>query len=353
MMAKEKWNKMVEQHKNFYNAPEKTIQSFWEDYCREYFGYSKLEGEIVPHPILRIGSREKIIPDILLKRDGNDLFVIELKQYNLPFQDAFLDQLISYLQLQKVSIGILVCKEIYICSYNYASDELKKAVVPFQVDNPDGGKFIELFSKDNFDKAAVEKFIDDKLENEKKKNEQKERIEIIRKALTKDFITDIVKNFLRKDYSDEVIEEALKGYNFNIINRNITTTDIPEPPHDNIHGMDGKDKTHYIFNGNNYCKNRLVLAVIKEYVKKNQNCTVDQLIEAFPDKLQGSHGVLREKNLAIKTCKDYRKRYFVNDPVQLKTGDVIYVCNQWGIENINKFINRAKQLGFEIISKQN
>ena len=52
-----------------------------------------------------------------------------------------------------------------------------------------------------------------------------------------------------------------------------------------------RDKTKYMFNGKVYPKNRLVLAIIKEYVEKH-NPSFQELSSVFDKSLQGSLGVV-------------------------------------------------------------
>ena len=52
-----------------------------------------------------------------------------------------------------------------------------------------------------------------------------------------------------------------------------------------------RDTTRYMFEGNVYLKNRLVLAVVKAYVSKNTSVTRQQLKQTFDKTLQGSIGV--------------------------------------------------------------
>lgn len=109
-----------------------------------------------------------------------------------------------------------------------------------------------------------------------------------------------------------------------------------------------RDKTRYMFNGNVYLKNKLVLAVIKDYVAKNQTTTCDELKTVFDKSLQGSIGTVEYENIA-KQRKDYQVRFFVKDDeiLQLLDGNM-FVCSQWGVLNISNFIKRAEQLGYMI-----
>lgn len=117
----------------------------------------------------------------------------------------------------------------------------------------------------------------------------------------------------------------------------------------------GKDYSKYLFNGNEYRKGRLVLAVVKKYLEGNSKLSYKQLLEIFPDSLQGSLGVLRR----IEEIKD-QKRYFTKPEELLKTGDgkEIALCTQWGENkdpkknNIKKFVDYStKDLGFKIEKK--
>lgn len=109
-----------------------------------------------------------------------------------------------------------------------------------------------------------------------------------------------------------------------------------------------RDKTRYMFNGNVYLKNKLVLAVIKDYVSKNQSITCNKLKTVFDKSLQGSIGVV-EYEIIAKQRKDYRVRFFEKEDeiLRLVDGNML-VCSQWGILNISNFIKRAEQLGYQI-----
>ena len=109
-----------------------------------------------------------------------------------------------------------------------------------------------------------------------------------------------------------------------------------------------RDKTRYMFKGNIYLKNKLVLAVVKEYVSKNQATTCNELKTVFDKSLQGSIGVVEYESIA-KQRKDFQVRFFGKEDeiLRLVDGNMV-VCSQWGILNISNFIKRATQLGYEI-----
>lgn len=109
-----------------------------------------------------------------------------------------------------------------------------------------------------------------------------------------------------------------------------------------------RDKTRYMFNGNVYLKNRLVLAVVKDYVSNNPTITSKELKTIFDKSLQGSIGVI-ENEIIAKERRDYQVRFFSKDDeiIRLTDGNML-VCSQWGILNIPNFIKRAEQMGYKI-----
>lgn len=111
----------------------------------------------------------------------------------------------------------------------------------------------------------------------------------------------------------------------------------------------GKDYTKYIFNGNKYGKNRLVLAVVKDYVNNNPTITYEDLQVVFPNSLQGIETFTTETE--AKQKKDRRNFIKKNELITLSNA-TIAVSTQWGIGNIEPFINHCKGMNIDIIKTQ-
>ena len=149
------WNIIVQDYKNLFSAQESVIQEKWEAYVSEVFGYRKTLGEIASQTTIHIGSGNRTIPDIIVREGENAILDIELKQYNLAFDIHMEQQLKSYMDLLHISVGVLVCKKIYVYVYNYNLKDLKKIEIDFIENNPNGIEFIELFRKGNFSKEIL------------------------------------------------------------------------------------------------------------------------------------------------------------------------------------------------------
>jgi len=112
-----------------------------------------------------------------------------------------------------------------------------------------------------------------------------------------------------------------------------------------------KDTTQYVFNGRTYGKGRLVLAVVEEYIKNHNNITLDELHKLFPKEIQGSFFVVDSFEKAKKIVEGShinKKRHFIDNPIKLSNGEEVVVTTEWGISNIDKFINKARELGYSI-----
>ena len=111
-----------------------------------------------------------------------------------------------------------------------------------------------------------------------------------------------------------------------------------------LQNLSQRDFSKYMVNGNGpYCKNRTVEAVVKLYLEKNNDTTIDELKNIFPDNLRRTFGVIRSCHDEIKD----RTRYF--EAEHPKTKEKFFICNQWGRYTIDfvDYVNAAN-LGIRI-----
>jgi len=108
-----------------------------------------------------------------------------------------------------------------------------------------------------------------------------------------------------------------------------------------------RDYSLYIFNDEIYNKRQLVLAVINKYIRDNPNITLEELQNIFVKNINGQYNVVDSFDNAK---KKYPERYFFDDAINLD--QEIVVCNQWGKDNIPQFIQKANELGYDIIKKE-
>ena len=116
-----------------------------------------------------------------------------------------------------------------------------------------------------------------------------------------------------------------------------------------IERVKNKDYTKYIFNGQKFEKNRLVLAVIRDYVEKNPTITYSQLQAKFPDSLQGRETFTTETKAKQKSD---RRNFIKPDELITLTDETIAVSTQWVLPKINPFIEHCKRMNIKIEKKQ-
>ncbi len=211
-----KWNSIVEVVRKNYTAKEELVQQSWEFLFQFVFGYAV--SEIDAQRAIKMGSTERGKPDIILCKDGEEIFVVELKRH---IKHDGREQLFSYLDRLKMNLGVVVCDKLYLYDYDFTQKENAYAEVeiPFEENNEDGAKFVELFSKDNFDKQKICDFI-------RSKSNSKDVIAKIKSETTSELIKDLLKAHFKAKYavSDEDFDSAISSLSISLQPRISTQT---------------------------------------------------------------------------------------------------------------------------------
>ena len=217
MTANEKWNLIVKEFDGHKSAKEDIIQRLWESIFAEIFGYSRLNGEIDSHRKKRIGSIERVVPDIIIKKITNekDLFIVELKKPLYSFEPKYKEQLLSYMKLFRIDIGILICDEIWLFMFDENDTEISMNI-PFSLDSENGCRFVELFSKGTFDDKPVKQFIENDIAKRMQQKNISNRINEIRLDIQKRSFEEIVMSYYSSKYTSEEIKRAFDGLTFSV-----------------------------------------------------------------------------------------------------------------------------------------
>lgn len=216
MTNSEKWNDIVHYyHKNKYSLEEEIQKTYERDIFHHILSYSW--DEIDSQRTLQMASTQKKM-DIVLQKDRKDIIVVELKQHSARKNDGGQAQLFSYLnQLKTVHIGILVCDRLCVYCFDFMKNDDENAQncleIPFTNDNSDGEKFVELFSKDNFDEEKIRQFVQERIK------QKGAAIKIKEEITSGSFLQTAVKEYLKKSYDEEMIEKVLSDFQFSCIEK--------------------------------------------------------------------------------------------------------------------------------------
>lgn len=218
MTNQEKWNKIVDLHEQYMYSREEIIQNIWEHIFFEFFGYSKLSGEIDVQRSIQIGSTERVVTDIIIKNKSKDLFIVEIKQQT---SKKGKDQLLSYLKLLNVNFGVLINEKINIIDYDYKKRDFEQKMyeINFNRNSRDGELFVEMFSKP-FNYERAQEFI-------AQRTSTNQHIEEIIEMIDEKYVKDLLLTDLSNIYDQTEIEEALDKTKI-LISRNLFNKSIRE-----------------------------------------------------------------------------------------------------------------------------
>ena len=208
MTSMEKWNLLVAERQSNINQDESTIENQWENYFLEFFGYSKIFKEIERQRHITLGSRETVIPDIILRKDGKDIIDVELKRYSVPFSNAE-EQIKSYLKQLGIPVGVFIGNEIRLCWLEYAENRLYSVPIIFKKDNPEGENFIEMVAKGSFSQEKIKGYIKNKMQS-------KLNVYAIQSELSEELLRGLLEIYFSEKYTEEEINNALSEYSFTI-----------------------------------------------------------------------------------------------------------------------------------------
>lgn len=353
----EKWNSfvyaLIESQKK--DVDETRYQESIENQL-QFLGWRPYAGEICHKPNVPIGNGKHIQPDILVRSNDDDLFVIEIKRPNHKLSAHDRQQLQSYMRQLKIQVGVYIGEHIEVF---YDTPSQKDAVsvlqTPLGLNSKQGIKFVERFSKENFSKDAILAFCEERIKI-KQRQDNLEKIKDSLIAEAQQQISDSLIPYLRDKYgkffSEDELREMLSSLKFEII-RNDEKTD----KHSDLgtHPKTSKDtsdttSTRYSLNGSpQLSTNKLAYAIVKLYLEQHPSISYNELEQIFPPQLQGSPGTIRTIKYIQK--KQYKGRRFFDRPDEiLVCGDCVTfaVSNQWSKNNIRNIIEVAKKLGYKI-----
>ena len=174
-------------------------------------GWEPWKGEIIHKQSLRIGNRNRMEPDILVARDDEYQFVIEVKRPGNTQAKEEVTQLESYMRQLRLDVGIYIGEHIEMF-YDKPNTNHVVSVFKWAVDLEEkrGARFVELFSKENFSKEAIVDFCKERIQEIQRQNSlNKIKDSLIADAQTQ--ITESLKPYLMEKYGSSFSEEEIKG----------------------------------------------------------------------------------------------------------------------------------------------
>ena len=362
MSFEDTWNDFCYRIRNEnQNAPEREFQIIAEELFTK-IGWVKYKGEIITQRIIPLGSSNSGKPDIIISNGEKDLFVVELKKPSKPMIERNAEQLFSYMRQLRLNTGILIGETLQVY-YEVPYDNItpkKINEIQFIANSEEGIQLLNVLSKNEYSPEKIDKYCRDKI-TEKELIEKSDAY--LNKLCSVEGTNLIIELIKKKIIEENISEEKAKIILDNITitvskkNQKIINTDHLQNKQNNKQIKKRKDKSKYKLNGvwaygtrNKSGKGRLVLATVKLYKEQNPNITLDELNNIFDDIIDEETGFVDTYDNASTKYVGQKKeeRHFLDDPIKLSDGQIIVVTREWNPPRINKFIAKAKELGFNI-----
>ena len=371
----EKWNEFVYdlcEAKNR-NAEESEYHSIIESQMK-LLGWLKSKGDICHKANIPIGNNNYIQPDILIRKDGIDQFVIEVKRPVHNLTDRERQQLVSYMRQLKLMVGVYIGEHIEVFYDKPGTQDVESVLaVELFPNNANGEKFVSLFDKNLYDQSVIIDFCEEQV----KRLAQDNMLANIREQLLTNgnaLIAESLKHYLvgryESSFPEEKLDDMLSTLRFNVCSALgdgiIEEHDVRQPVADFSPSNEsprtkdiGYDYTKYVLNGSNPLgKNEFVLAVVKEYLEQHPEKTYKELEDVFKpqfqlggnriDSTKGSNGLGVIRSLSFIERKGYESKRYHEETLLSSDKIPFKVCTQWGIGNIGNMVELARRLGYEV-----
>ncbi len=370
---KELWNELCFNLKEC--IKDKVLEKEYENaviHCMTLLGWKKSRGEIKSQCPVKVGHETKYA-DVVILQDGIDQFVIEMKRPDHVLSKEDERQLFSYMRLlnHQVFFGLYIGEKI--CLY---FDDVNLQGFPEQVfsvdiseDNPDGLKFVELFSKESFSIKVLSDFCKKQKSIMVEQKQMQEEVE----RLIKDRDGSIFKELLKKKYledgrSEQWVDNVLDQFRVTV-SRAITNDENSVQPkfvvekswkeesysQEQAIKNDGKNKQRDFFSINGmgrFSKRRCALEVVTQYCREKE-LTYGEVELVFNEKIPGLimqyDKIIEKQQGSDDNTKD--SRWFFNDPLKSFDDVEFLVSTQVGDGckiGFDDVVRLASVLGYDI-----
>ena len=370
---KELWNELCFNLKEC--IKDKVLEKEYENaviHCMTLLGWKKSRGEIKSQCPVKVGHETKYA-DVVILQDGIDQFVIEMKRPDHVLSKEDERQLFSYMRLlnHQVFFGLYIGEKICLYFDDVNLQGFPEQVFPVDIseDNPDGLKFVELFSKESFSIKVLSDFCKKQKSIMVEQKQMQEEVE----RLIKDRDGSIFKELLKKKYledgrSEQWVDNVLDQFRVTV-SRAITNDENSVQPkfvvekswkeesysQEQAIKNDGKNKQRDFFSINGmgrFSKRRCALEVVTQYCREKE-LTYGEVELVFNEKIPGLimqyDKIIEKQQGSDDNTKD--SRWFFNDPLKSFDDVEFLVSTQVGDGckiGFDDVVRLASVLGYDI-----
>lgn len=187
----------------------KVVQAF------EKLGWSEYNNEIIVRESVQVGASNRISPDLVFKsKELGNVFIVEVKKPSFEINNlSFQGQLSSYMGIMRVEIGILIGNKIQLFldgKFFNKNGIVLIDEIEFKRDNEKGLKFVDLFSKINFNTENIEKYAEQKIQELKEIEDFNKLKKYLLSTKYQEKINSYLRTELLKEYDDKIVEKIFE-----------------------------------------------------------------------------------------------------------------------------------------------
>ncbi len=288
-------------------------------------GWKEYLGDFDVRPSFKIGAANSITPDFIIKSENKErLFVIEIKQPQLPINTGFQKQLFSYMRQLKLEYGLLIGQSIQIFydeTLNKQEDPILLETIKFERNNSKGEIYVSLFSKESFNEVSLKEFTLKSIEKLNRKEEVKNLLNKILSENFKEKVTKLIKQNFLSEFDAELIDSVLNEVEIEIKRKTSETIMIPFEADTQL-----QDNKHGVISS--------IIDLIREQPKTQdeiveglklifQERSAESMRNTVKAQLGGTHPLRIETEKNITVSLNYKsngeKTYFLNKPIVISS----------------------------------
>lgn len=335
------WNSICKIIRNIDKQNELTYQRGIKEMILE-FGLGWQPDQITEQISVPLGSTERLIPDILVEKNQDDRFIIEVKKPSHKKTNGDIDQLVSYMKQLEIPVGIYWGDEIevYYKTFGDGSRPIPLMYLKFKEYEEEGDRFIELFSEQNYCTETIREF----------KNECESKL------LFESKVNELVAELNSEKFAEEVkflIREQLlgKGVNVDVVDTVMNKVTVALSVDSDLENRSEKSEENsfseedsYINVGRRGLVGRYAYNIIRQIIEKNPTLNFDQMYQIFG----------RKNRIEKVSLVEDKKRWFMDerDIITLSDGTRIVISTQWGLNGackpkMDNLIEIARKFGID------
>ncbi len=316
----------------------------------KFLGWSISGGCVESKPVLPEGNAKSLVPDIVLKKNGERVLVIEVKKPNNRLTSRQELQLFSYMRQLELRVGLYI-GEKWQLYYNSPDDKDNPHAILTALLTPNseaGMSFCQLLTYESFSLHSLESYCTKQLQRQRYRTNLQDFLSSMNSENKGPvFLLELLRGKLMEDDSfTDILDEELKKtkitYVFGSLKKQKSIKSKTS--------SERKKLVKYSLNGGPAMfMTKIALEALRLYIKRFPDASFDKIAERFPKEIIGGRAMVRrysELEELLEAGSKEINRYSAAPSERLMSSDGVefVVCTQWHAGNFPRLVKTLKQL---------